>query len=164
MLFYFSFLFFHFLMLSLGLPFSTVHVSALFGYSFPLQLLINAIVEKASGFGDEYSNIPLAYDFLCSVVTLGVSEAGIMVLKAVGGFCTVPICPIWTVSQSPPPFGRVRLNKMSCWNVTSHTSECNYRFVWIIILLFWYLMILGWHSFLYFVLLYTQCPLTTALH
>lgn len=52
----------------------------------PLKQLINATVQKASGFGHEYMNIHIAFHFLCSVVTQGVSEAGIMSSKPVGYF------------------------------------------------------------------------------
>lgn len=39
-------------------------------------------MQKASGFGHEYSNVPLTYHFLCSVVTPGVGEAGIAASEA----------------------------------------------------------------------------------
>lgn len=49
--------------------------------------------KEADGFGHEYSNVPPAYHFLCSVVTLGVGEARMRASKLVGGFCTVHIRP-----------------------------------------------------------------------
>lgn len=56
----------------------------------PLERLINATVQKAGGFCHEYSNISPAYHFLCSVVTLGVGEAGILASKSVGVSVPVP--------------------------------------------------------------------------
>ncbi len=50
--------------------------------------------KKPVDFCHEYSNISPAYHFLCSVVTLGVGEAGITASKSVGVFESYLSVPI----------------------------------------------------------------------